>query len=127
MEWETGPNGHLAWYYDGVFVWSMSASSFGAYSVCSDAGGIKDCIRTPPRQIPEEPMSLVMNTAIGTWNGGQSALDHKHWPALFYVDYVRVWQRETNVGCDPPDYPTKKYIEKNAWMFGELAEPIGCE
>ena len=37
-------------------------------------------------------MSLVMNTAIGTWNGGKSALDGKHWPANFYIDYVRVWQ-----------------------------------
>lgn len=85
-----------------------SASSFGAYSVCSDRGDKKECTRTPPRQIPEEPMSIVMNTAIGTWNGGQSALDGKHWPAKFYVDYVRVWQHETNIGCDPPDYPTKK-------------------
>jgi len=127
MEWETGPNGHLSWYYDGEFVWAMSASSFGAYSVCSDRGGVKQCSRTPARQIPEEPMSLVMNTAIGTWNGGQTALDGKHWPAKFYVDYVRVWQRETSVGCNPPDYPTKTYIEKNAAFFGELSVPTGYE
>ena len=96
MEWETGPNGHLSWYYDNAFVWSMSAASFGAYEVCGDHGGVKECQRTPPRQIPAEPMSLVMNTAIGTWNGGQTALDGKHWPAKFFIDYVRVWQAETH-------------------------------
>ena len=103
----------------------MDASSFGAYQVCSDRAGVKNCARTPPRQLPEEPMSLVMNTAIGTWNGGASALDGKHWPAKFFVDYVRVWQKEVNVGCDPPDYPTRKYIEKNADFYGEPVSPSG--
>lgn len=33
-------------------------------------------------------------------------------PAEYLVDYVRVYQRQgqSNVGCDPPDYPTAKYI-----------------
>jgi len=127
MEWETGPHGHLSWYYDGVFVWAMSASSFGAYSVCSERGGVKDCARTPARMIPNEPMSLVMNTAIGTWNGGQTALDGKHWPAKFWIDYVRVWQKETNIGCDPPDFPTRKYIDLHAEWFGEPALPRGYD
>lgn len=127
MEWKTGPNGHLSWIYNGEFVWGMSASSFGAYEVCSDRGGVKECQRTPPRQVPAEPMSLVMNTAIGTWNGGKSALDGKHWPAMFYVDYVRVWQAETNVGCNPPDYPTKTYIQNHAEWYGEPANPSGYD
>jgi callose synthase len=127
MHWETGPSGHLSWYYDGAFVWSMSAHSFGAYSVCSQRGGKKECQRTPARQIPEEPMSLVMNTAIGTWNGGQTALDNLHWPAQFYIDYVRVWQRETNVGCNPPDYPTRAYIDKNHEWYGEVVLPSGYD
>ena len=30
------------------------------------------------------------------------------------VDYVRVYQRngETNIGCDPKDYPTADYIAR---------------
>merc|ERR1719231_1688717 len=85
----------------------MPASAFGEYSVCSTKGDeAADCSRTPARQIPEEPMSLVMNTAIGTWNGGQTALDGKHWPAKFWIDYVRVWQQEQNIGCDPPALPS---------------------
>ena len=33
-------------------------------------------------------------------------------PSEMRIDYVRVYQREDheNVGCDPPDYPTMKYI-----------------
>ena len=33
-------------------------------------------------------------------------------PAVMQIDYVRVYQRkgQTNIGCDPPDYPTAKYI-----------------
>merc|ERR1719174_444973 len=106
----------------------MDASSFGAYTVCEERAGIGTaCHRTPERMIPNEPMSLVMNTAIGTWNGGQSALDNKHWPAKFFVDHVRVWQKEANIGCDPPDFPTKVHIEKNAWMYGEPVQPSGYE
>lgn len=127
MEWEPGPHGHLSWYYDSTFVWAMSASSFGAYSVCSERGGVKECSRTPARQIPEEPMSLVMNTAIGTWNGGQTALDGKHWPAKFWIDYVRVWQKDMHVGCDPPDYPTRKYIQNNHEWYGEPVSPSGYD
>jgi hypothetical protein len=127
MEWGTGPEGHLGWYYNGNFVWAMGADSFGAYSVCSDRGGVKECSRTPPRQIPQEPMSLVMNTAIGTWNGGQTALDGKHWPAKFWIDYVRVWQQEQNIGCDPPDFPTRKYIQTHAEWYGEPALPSGYD
>ena len=127
MEWETGKKGYLAWFYDDAFVWSMDATSFGAYEVCSDASGTKTCSRTPPRQIPEEPMSLVMNTAIGTWNGGQTALDGKHWPAKHHIDHVRVWQREVNVSCDPPDYPTKVYINKNHALYGEPVKPVGYD
>lgn len=75
MEWRLGDDGGISWYYDGEFVWSMSADAFGEYSVCTESVGpnsaekVADCKRTPPRQLPNEPMSLVMNTAIGTWNG----------------------------------------------------------
>jgi len=127
MEWQTGKGGYLKWYYDDVFVWGMDASSFGAYSVCESRAGTASCHRTPERMIPNEPMSLVMNTAIGSWNGGKNALDNKHWPARLYVDHVRVWQKEANIGCDPPDFPTRVHIDKNAWMYGEPARPSGYD
>jgi len=127
MEWRTGSDGGVAWYYDDEFVWSMEAASFGEYKICNSSAPGAPCLRTPKRQVPAEPMSLVMNTAIGTWNGGPTALDGKHWPASLWVDYVRVWQKEEHTGCDPPDYPTAAYIEKHADLYGEPAKPLGSE
>lgn len=36
-------------------------------------------------------------------------------PAEMLIDYVRVYQRKgaTNVGCNPPDYPTADYINNH--------------
>lgn len=33
-------------------------------------------------------------------------------PATMLIDYVRVYQPKgsKNIGCDPPDFPTAKYI-----------------
>jgi len=33
-------------------------------------------------------------------------------PSEYLIDYVRVYQRkdEVNIGCDPHDFPTAKYI-----------------
>lgn len=33
-------------------------------------------------------------------------------PSELKIDYVRVYQRkgQKNIGCDPRDYPTSKYI-----------------
>jgi hypothetical protein len=41
-------------------------------------------------------------------------------PALMLVDYIRVYQRtgETNIGCDPPDYPTADYIQRHPDTYG---------
>ena len=76
MEWKIGADGRLSWYYDGEFIWGMDSSAFGEYEICADKPGVtedgqrrKECRRTPPRQLPQEPMSLVMNTAIGTCDG----------------------------------------------------------
>ena len=42
-----------------------------------------------------------------------------------FVDYVRVWQAEENVGCSPPDYPTETYINNHKEWYGEPAKPLG--
>ena len=36
---------------------------------------------------------------------------------------MRVWQDEINVGCDPPNFPTKKYIELHQEWYGEPVAP----
>lgn len=46
-------------------------------------------------------------------------------PTEMLIDYVRVYQRDgyTNIGCDPPGYPTKSYIDAHleAYTSKELS------
>lgn len=73
-------------------------------------------------------MSIVINTALGSWNGGPEATNG-HMPGHMYVDFVRVWQRRDrrNVGCDPPDHPTKEFIDSNSHLYGVPARPRGYD
>jgi len=63
--------------------------------------------------IPEEPMTLILNFGM---SNGFAALNLTGlaplMPATMRVDYVRIYQDEDNplVTCDPPGYPTTKYI-----------------
>lgn len=100
------------------------------YTACGQSPGESDftCEHSPKRKMPSEPASIVINTALGTWDGGGDSTKG-HLPGYMYIDYVRVWQKadEKNVGCDPPDYPTKEYIEANARKYGDPAMPPGDE
>lgn len=46
-------------------------------------------------------------------NFGLVDLDHLPFPAHMRVDYIRVYQpsHARNIGCDPEDFPTAKYID----------------
>lgn len=53
-------------------------------------------------------------------------------PGIMLVDYVRVYQRTdaTNIGCDPPDYPTSQYIKDHMVAYTSefhirISLPIG--
>jgi beta-glucan synthesis-associated protein KRE6 len=45
-------------------------------------------------------------------------------PAEMLVDYVRVYQRkeQTNIGCDPPGYPTADYINRHPDTYNSKHE-----
>jgi beta-glucan synthesis-associated protein KRE6 len=47
-------------------------------------------------------------------------------PGEMLVDYVRVYQRRgaINVGCDPKDYPTKKYIDDHLPAYSGTLMPL---
>lgn len=75
------------------------------------------------RDMPKEPMSIVLNLGLSTaW----SQIDwlHINFPVTFEIDYVRIYQPKgnTQLTCDPGDYPTGDYIErhKNAYMDPNL-------
>lgn len=49
-------------------------------------------------------------------------------PAEMLVDYVRVYQRdgETNIGCNPSDYPTMDYINNHYDAYASEFPPARC-
>lgn len=130
LEWLEGDGGYLRWYIDGSFVFEVPAAALDKYSVCTQTPDDAEprCETTPRRKMPSEPMSIVINTALGSWNGGPEATNG-HMPGQMFVDYVRVWQRKErrNVGCDPPDYPTKTFIDANSKLYGTPAKPRGYD
>ncbi|CAK5262481.1 unnamed protein product [Mycena citricolor] len=100
--------GFITWQVNGTESISMGASAVGP-DVDSKIG---------QRLIPVEPMSLILNLGTSP-NWGTPDLTTMVFPAEMRVDYVRIYQRdgETNLGCDPKDYPTKDYIDRHMVAF----------
>ena len=104
--------GYVHWVADG-----HSSHRMGAGAVGPDQG--EGGSGVGQRLIPEEPMSIVLNLAISE---SFQTVDTTSmtFPSEMKIDYIRVYQRSDakNVGCDPDEYPTAKYIEShlNAYM-----------
>ena len=47
-----------------------------------------------PSHIPNQPMYVILNLAIGGWERGQLHPRAKDFPATMLVDYVRVWSHK---------------------------------
>ena len=101
FEYEPGDTGYSTWFVGTEQTWKLDYRSLGPN------GNIGQ------RIIPAEPMAIVMN--FGMSNGfaqlnltGLGPL----MPATMRFDYVRIYQDEENelITCDPPGYPTTKYI-----------------
>ncbi|KAJ7129340.1 beta-glucan synthesis-associated protein-domain-containing protein [Mycena epipterygia] len=101
---KTPDSGFITWQVDGSPSVRMGASAVGPDQGAGGSG-------VGQRLIPVEPMSLILNLGI-SHNWQQIDLTTMVFPAEMLVDYVRVYQRdgETNIGCDPPDFPTATYI-----------------
>jgi hypothetical protein len=125
LDWQPGPDGHIRWYSDEVFRFGMTAEGLSEEKA----------------QIPNEPSYVIFNTAISTswgfpnppWGctdydckntGSQCGFNPgfcKTLPAKFMIDHVRIYQNKADplhtVGCNPPDYPTRRYIEAHAFRY----------
>lgn len=119
--------GFITWQVDGKPTHRVGAAAMGP-----DKG--TDGSQVSQRIIPEEPMSIVLNLGISQ-NWQKIDLTTMIFPAVMQVDYVRIYQRkgQTNIGCDPPDYPTKKYIDDHPLAysnpnltFWSQPEPVGA-
>lgn len=119
LEWQPGENGYIHWYVDNKLRFGVEQSS----------------LSLEHSQIPNEPSYVIMNTAISTSWGfpnppfGCTDYDCKtaagqcgfnpgfchSLPAQFFIDHIRIYQNKNDsrhtLGCDPEEYPTKKWIE----------------
>jgi len=138
LEWTPDSDGSIKWYLDGDFLYSI-----GKNTMKNVTGA----------QIPQEPMYLLLNTALSkTWGFPQPCPANcpcdcydcretkcacavpvgmcDNFPAVFEIDYVRVYQNKLDknqvVGCSTPDFPTSRYIDghKELFMGEEDTEPL---
>ncbi|KAF9219112.1 beta-glucan synthesis-associated [Gyrodon lividus] len=100
-------DGYITWQTAGVPAARLGAGAMGPDQGTNGTG-------VSQRLISLEPMSIVFNLGISP-NWQTIDLTTMIFPAEMRVDYVRVYQRkgETNVGCDPPDFPTEDYINRH--------------
>ncbi|EEB07359.2 glucosidase [Schizosaccharomyces japonicus yFS275] len=94
-------DGYISWFIGKNKTWTMTGQA------------VKSNGNIGPRIISEEPMSIILNLAISK-NWAYYYFHRLQFPAKLYIDYVRIYQdpEHTNmhVTCDPPGYPTTKYI-----------------
>lgn len=110
-------NSFITWVSEGQATFTMSGTAIGADTVA----GIGR------RLVSQEPMSIILNLAVSP-SFQPVVLTDMTFPEEFLIDYVRVYQRrgspETAIGCDPPDFPTAKYIQDhlNAYSNSNLTD-----
>ncbi|KJA23118.1 glycoside hydrolase family 16 protein [Hypholoma sublateritium FD-334 SS-4] len=94
-------NAYITWINE-VRSWTLYSSALVADSA----------VEISQRLIPVEPMYIITNLGISE---GFGLIDTANlvFPATMLVDYIRLYQRkgETNVGCNPDDFPTAAYID----------------
>jgi len=113
MLWE--PEERVAWYVDGHPVFEVRQNALEPKRSPSNSE-----FEVGQRDIPTEPMSLLINVAISdtgvmNWHRGHT------WPLHMDVDYVRIYQdasRGHSLGCSPDSHPTKEYIEAHRELYG---------
>jgi len=99
----TGKDAYITWYVGGQPTWTLTGDAFPPNAQTEISN----------RLISEEPMYLMMNLFISSKFQGNPNFGQLTFPTTFFIDYVRVWQREDaiDVGCDPDSHPTAKYIQ----------------
>ncbi|CCO28994.1 Beta-glucan synthesis-associated protein KRE6 AltName: Full=Killer toxin-resistance protein 6 [Rhizoctonia solani AG-1 IB] len=102
FEYKPGYDGYITWVSDGLPSWTVRGAGMGPDPRVELTGG---------RPVPVEPMYLIVNLGISP-NFGAIDWENLIFPAYMLVDWIRVYQPKDshNIGCDPPDYPTRDYI-----------------
>ena len=112
LEYKPGEDGYVSWTSAGNKTWEIHPGALDP----------DPRTRIGHRTFPKEPMYIIMNLGIS-----KNFVQHFDWDKLqdiwdefgsmkMLVDWVRLYQdpEQIDVGCDPEDMPTKKYIERHA-------------
>lgn len=104
-------NGYITWINDAKVSWTIMSAGL--------AGDTRTEIG--PRPVSQEPMYIIANLGISK-NFGFIDLENLQFPATMSIDYIRVYQpaNAINVGCDPANFPTAKYIETYAEAYSNF-------
>ncbi|PPQ93497.1 LOW QUALITY PROTEIN: hypothetical protein CVT25_005238 [Psilocybe cyanescens] len=103
FEYKSGfDDGYITWVSDGQLSWTLRGPAMGANTETEIS----------QRPISSEPMYIIANLGLSL-GFGTVDFDNLIFPSTMSIDYIRVYQPadSMNVGCDPKDYPTAKYIE----------------
>ncbi|GLB34042.1 putative beta-glucan synthesis-associated protein (SKN1) [Lyophyllum shimeji] len=94
---------YITWVSDDMASWTLNAPGVGP----------DPSVEISARAISQEPMYLIINLGMSK-NFGKIDFQHLTFPNHLRVDYVRVYQppNAINIGCDPPNFPTKDYINR---------------
>jgi len=94
---------YISWISDNVTSWSLNAPGVGP----------DPSVTISARAISQEPMYLIINLGMSK-NFGHIDFAHLTFPNHLRMDYIRVYQppNSINIGCDPPNFPTKDYINR---------------
>ncbi|EIN14050.1 beta-glucan synthesis-associated protein [Punctularia strigosozonata HHB-11173 SS5] len=104
FEYKPGFDGaYISWIADNKVSWTLMQGGMAADTA----------VEISARPVPQEPMYIIANLGMST-NFGTVDLAHLTFPTTMKIDYIRVYQPQgsTNIGCDPPDFPTAAYIEQ---------------
>lgn len=94
---------YISWIANDQVTWQLNAAAMAADTV----------VEISARPVSQEPMYLITNLGISP-SFGFIDLEHLTFPTKMRIDWIRVYQPEgqTNIGCDPQDFPTQAYINE---------------
>eukprot|EP00992_Anisonema_acinus_P010736 TRINITY_DN6812_c0_g1_i1.p1 TRINITY_DN6812_c0_g1~~TRINITY_DN6812_c0_g1_i1.p1 ORF type:complete len:509 (-),score=86.23 TRINITY_DN6812_c0_g1_i1:26-1504(-) len=101
-------NGWIRWFVDDTTTFELSGTGVGPQQYF-----------VGQRQIPVEPMYIIMNLALSSSFGPVSP--NLPFPSEFLIDYVRVYQPYEAIGCDPPSHPTAQYIQAHQQAYEDAS------
>ncbi|KAJ6499293.1 beta-glucan synthesis-associated [Mycena sanguinolenta] len=105
FEYKPGYNdGYITWISNNQTAWTIKAAGVGA----------NPTVGISARPVPQEPMQYIIANLGMSTNFGPVDLTHLPFPCHLAIDYIRVYQPKSaiNIGCDPPNFPTTKYINQ---------------